>query len=209
MSTERWNSLIVRVAAVLVCVAFAAPMQAWPLHAGLAAPVVRGFGPERLVGDLASVPRDHGPVSRELVAFETAERPGTIIISTQEKYLYRVLGDGRAERYLVSVGRDGFSWTGTVYVGAKSEWPGWTPPSAMRARQPTLPEYVPPGPYNPLGARALYLYQNGRDTLYRIHGTNDAGSLGSYQTSGCFRMSNADVITLFRLVSTGTKVIVR
>ena len=165
--------------------------------------------PGGALAETARVPRDHGQVSREVVSFQTSEQPGTIIISNSELYLYRVLPGGKAERYKISVGRDGFTWTGTVIVGAKKEWPGCRPPSDMRARQPSLPEYVPPGPYNPLGARALYLYQNGRDTLYRIHGTNDSGSVGSYQTSGCFRLSNADVMTLYQLVSPGTKVIVK
>ena len=96
-----------------------------------------------------------------------------------------------------------------TYVGAKAKWPGWTPPKEMLARQPDLPTYVPPGPYNPLGARALYLYSGGRDTLYRIHGTNDAATIGGYETSGCFRLSNADVLELFENIETGTKVIVR
>ncbi|UWP87842.1 L,D-transpeptidase [Aliiroseovarius crassostreae] len=155
------------------------------------------------------VPRDHGPVSAQIVPFDSAEKAGTIIIFNKDRLLYRVLGNGTAERYKISVGRDGFTWTGTTYVGGKKEWPAWRPPSAMRARQPDLPGYVPPGPYNPLGARALYLYVNGRDTLYRIHGTNDAGSLGGFQTSGCFRLSNADVMQLYSKVSNGTKVIVK
>lgn len=157
----------------------------------------------------SSVPRDHGPVSRTIVSLATTEAPGTIIISNGERFLYRVLGNGQAERYTISIGREGFIWTGTVYVGAKQEWPGWRPPADMLARQPSLPEYVPPGPLNPLGARALYLFQNGHDTLYRIHGTSDPNSLGSSQTSGCFRLSNADVMILYELVTTGTKVIVK
>ncbi|MFC6585784.1 L,D-transpeptidase [Sulfitobacter aestuariivivens] len=115
---------------------------------------------------------------------------------------------GKAEKYLVSIGREGFVWTGTTYVARKAEWPGWRPPGEMRKRDTGLPSYVPPGPYNPLGARALYLYENGRDTLYRIHGTNSAGTVGNYETSGCFRLTNRDVIDLFQKVGNGTKVIV-
>lgn len=168
-----------------------------------------GFGPGAASAETAKVPRDHGPRSVEIVGYRGAEAPGTIIISNAERTLLRVLGGGRAERYRISVGREGFTWTGTTYVGRKEEWPGWRPPSEMLRRDPSLPDYVPPGPYNPLGARALYLYRGGRDTLYRIHGTNSAGTLGGYETSGCFRLSNADVLELFGKVATGTKVIVR
>lgn len=158
--------------------------------------------------ELMKVPRNHGERTVEIVDFPSSERPGTIIISNSELTLHRVLGGGRAEKYRISVGRDGFTWTGTTYVGAKQKWPGWRPPSAMLQRDPSLPDYVPPGPYNPLGARALYLYSNGRDTLYRIHGTNSADTVGNYETSGCFRLTNADVLDLFQKVPTGTKVIV-
>ncbi|MGG7646075.1 L,D-transpeptidase [Rhodovulum sp. YNF3179] len=155
------------------------------------------------------VPRSHGPQSREIVSYPSSEPPGTIIISNSERTLHRILGGGKAERYKISVGRDGFTWTGTTVVGRKAEWPAWRPPADMRKREPDLPSYVPPGPYNPLGARAIYLFQGGRDTLYRIHGTNDSSSLGGFQTSGCFRLSNADVMELFGKVRVGTKVIVR
>ncbi|MYM55290.1 L,D-transpeptidase [Thalassovita mangrovi] len=158
--------------------------------------------------EMMKVPRDHGEKTLEIVPFPSTEKPGTIIISNSDRTLHRVLGGGKAERYRISVGRDGFSWTGTTYVGSKKEWPGWRPPSAMRQRDPSLPDYVPPGPYNPLGARALYLYSNGRDTLYRIHGTNSADTVGGYETSGCFRLTNRDVLDLFQKVPTGTKVIV-
>lgn len=165
--------------------------------------------PVSAMAQSAKVPRNHGPRSLEIVAYSGREVPGTIIISNADRTLLRVLEGGRAERYRISVGREGFSWTGTTYVGRKEEWPDWRPPSEMRRRDPSLPEYVPPGPYNPLGARALYLYSGGRDTLYRIHGTNSAGTLGGYETSGCFRLSNADVLSLFWKVSNGTKVIVK
>jgi lipoprotein-anchoring transpeptidase ErfK/SrfK len=157
----------------------------------------------------ASVPRTHGPVSKEIIDFATNEPVGTIIISNEERTLIRVLPYGKAEKYLISVGRDGFTWTGVTRVGRKVEWPAWRPPSEMRKRQPDLPDYVPPGPYNPLGARALYLHSGGRDTLYRIHGTNDSATLGGYETSGCFRLSNSDVMDLFTKVKVGTKVIVK
>ena len=157
----------------------------------------------------AEVPRSHGPSTKEIVVFNSPEMPGTIVISHADRTLHRVLGGGRAERYRISVGREGFAWKGTTYVGHKAEWPAWRPPAEMRQRQPSLPEYVPPGPYNPLGARAIYLYSNGTDTLYRIHGTNDSTSIGTFETSGCFRLSNADVMDLFSRVAPGTKVIVK
>ncbi|WP_095880890.1 L,D-transpeptidase [Alloyangia mangrovi] len=165
--------------------------------------------PRSAMAQNKAVPRDHGPRSVELVRYDGAEPPGTILISNAERVLLRVLGEGRAERYRISVGREGFTWVGTTYVGRKEEWPGWRPPAEMRQRDGSLPDYVPPGPYNPLGARALYLYSGGSDTLYRIHGTNSSGTLGGYETSGCFRLSNADVLELFGKVAIGTKVIVR
>lgn len=159
--------------------------------------------------DMKSVPRDHGEVTREVVAFQSNEAPGTIIISNTDRTLHFILGGGRAARYRISVGKDGFMWTGTVAVGRKAEWPEWRPPAEMRIRNPALPEHVPSGPYNPLGARAIYLHSGGSDTLYRIHGTNSAETVGGYETSGCFRLSNADVMELFEQVKIGTKVIVQ
>lgn len=159
--------------------------------------------------EAAKIPRSHGQKTMKVVAYSGVEKPGTIIISNKDRSLHRVLGNGKAELYEISVGRDGFLWTGTTTVNRKAEWPGWRPPAAMRQRNPSLPDYVPPGPYNPLGARALYLYSGGRDTLYRIHGTNSADTIGGYETSGCFRMTNTDVMYLFNNVRNGTKVIVK
>lgn len=160
-------------------------------------------------GDAKSVPRSHGQVTRQIVPFQSKEKPGTILISNAERTLHVYLGQGKAAKYDISVGRDGFTWTGSTIVGRKAKWPAWRPPAAMRQRQPDLPDYVPPGPYNPLGARAIYLFSNGRDTLYRIHGTNNAATVGGYETSGCFRLTNADILELFDKVRPGTKVIVR
>lgn len=150
-----------------------------------------------------------GPSFRTEVRLETAEAPGTVVVDVAGKALYYLLGDGRAYRYRISVGRQGFGWSGTVEVGAKRPWPDWRPPADMRKRDPELPESVPPGPYNPLGARALYLYRHGRDTLYRIHGTNNPDGVGFDGTSGCFRLTNTDILDLFQRVKTGAKVIVR
>ena len=161
------------------------------------------------VVETKKVPRSHGQTTKQIVDYASNEPVGTMIVSNADRTLHVVLGNGKAARYEVSVGRDEFLWTGTTYVGRKAEWPAWRPPAEMRKRQPDLPTYVPPGPYNPLGARAIYLYQNGNDTLYRIHGTNNAATVGGFETSGCFRLSNADVLELFSKVKTGTKVIVR
>jgi lipoprotein-anchoring transpeptidase ErfK/SrfK len=155
------------------------------------------------------IPRSHGHTSKTVVPYASKEPAGTIIISNEDRSLHVVLDAYTAARYTISVGRDGFLWTGTSYVGRKAEWPEWRPTTAMRTRDPSLPTYVPPGPYNPLGARAIYLYQNGADTLFRIHGTNTSETIGGYETSGCFRLSNADVIELYASVKVGTKVIVR
>ncbi len=156
-----------------------------------------------------SIPRTLGPSFRDEVAFETKERPGTVIVDTQTKNLYYVTGANRALRYRIGVGREGFGWTGTVNVGRKAKWPDWRPPAEMRKRDPSLPEYVPPGPLNPLGARAIYLYKNGADTLYRIHGTSDPSTIGGNVSSGCFRMTNTDVLDLYQRMSLGARVIVR
>ncbi|MEM9475770.1 MAG: L,D-transpeptidase [Pseudomonadota bacterium] len=156
-----------------------------------------------------SLPRSMGPVTRRVVRYASAEVPGSIEVSNTDRLLHLVLGDGMAAEYDISVGREGFLWTGTTYVGRKAKWPDWRPPAEMRAREPDLPTHVPPGPYNPLGARAIYLFVGGRDTLYRIHGTNSAATIGGFETAGCFRLSNADVLELYERVETGAKVIVR
>jgi lipoprotein-anchoring transpeptidase ErfK/SrfK len=138
------------------------------------------------------------------VAYATGEQPGTIVIDTNARYLYLVLDDGRAMRYGVGVGRPGFEWAGVHAVTRKSEWPDWTPPPEMLARQPGLPRHMAGGPDNPLGARALYL----GSTLYRIHGSNEPWTIGHAVSSGCIRMRNEDVIELYSRVGVGTKVIV-
>ena len=147
----------------------------------------------------------------EYVYYDTWEEPGTIIIDTGERWLYHILGDGEATRYGVAVGKEGFEWSGIAKVGRKVEWPTWTPPSSMIKRRPELAEYangMPGGLDNPLGARAMYLYEDGRDTLFRIHGTNEPQSIRSAASSGCIRMLNEEVIELYDMVPIGTKVIV-
>ena len=151
---------------------------------------------------------------RQIVNYETEEAPGTIIVDTKERLLYYVLEDGKAVRYGIGVGRDGFRWSGKAYVGRRAEWPTWHPPFAMIQRQPELKEYagkgMEPGVMNPLGARALYLYRNGNDTMYRIHGNPDWTSIGQAVSSGCIRMINQDIIDLYARVDpdTRTKVVV-
>jgi lipoprotein-anchoring transpeptidase ErfK/SrfK len=141
---------------------------------------------------------------RQTVAYQGSEAAGTIIIDTAHTYLYLILGNGQAMRYGIGVGRDGFTWAGTQNITKKAEWPDWTPPPEMIARQPYLPRWVGGGPGNPLGARAMYL----GNTDYRIHGTNDPTTIGKHVSSGCIRLQNADVIDLYSRVNVGTKVIV-
>ncbi|WP_374333784.1 L,D-transpeptidase [Aestuariivirga sp.] len=150
---------------------------------------------------------------REIVDFASAEKPGTIIISTRERALYQVLGDGQAMRYLVAVGKEGFSWSGTARVGMKRENPKWTPPPEMIARTPKYAKWrngMPGGiPENPLGVAALYLFNKQGDTGFRIHGTNAPSSIGTAASSGCIRMLNQEVAELFDATPVGTKVIVQ
>ncbi|MVT68031.1 L,D-transpeptidase family protein [Bradyrhizobium pachyrhizi] len=141
---------------------------------------------------------------RQVVAYPTREAPGTIIIDTPHTYLYLVLGNGQAMRYGIGIGRDGFTWSGTQTITKKAEWPDWTPPPEMIARQPYLPRHMAGGPGNPLGARAMYL----GGTIYRIHGTNAPETIGTRVSSGCLRLTNEDVSDLYSRVSVGTKVIV-
>jgi lipoprotein-anchoring transpeptidase ErfK/SrfK len=143
-----------------------------------------------------------------LVDFDLDYAPGTIIIDTRSRFLYLTLEGGKARRYGVGVGRTGFGWKGDVKIGRKAEWPGWTPPAAMRERQPGLPVHMEGGIDNPLGARALYLYRGGRDTIYRIHGSNEPWTIGQAVSSGCFRMRNEDVTDLYERVGVGTRVVV-
>jgi lipoprotein-anchoring transpeptidase ErfK/SrfK len=141
---------------------------------------------------------------RVVVAFNTNEAPGTIVIDTGNTALYYVLGQGRAIRYGVGVGREGFTWSGVQTISRKAEWPDWHPPAEMIARQPYLPRFMAGGPGNPLGARAMYL----GSSQYRIHGTNDPSTIGKFVSSGCIRLTNEDVSDLFSRVDVGTKVVV-
>ena len=149
---------------------------------------------------------------RQVVPDPTGEPVGTIVVDPDAKYLWLVMEGGQAMRYGIGVGREGFGWSGTADIMRKAEWPTWTPPRQMIERQPELEQWangMPGGPDNPLGARALYLYRNGRDTLYRLHGTAEPWSIGRAVSSGCIRLLNVEVIDLYRRVPIGTRVVVR
>lgn len=154
---------------------------------------------------------------RRVVPYATTEAPGTIVVDPQNRYLYLVLRDGMAVRYGVGVGRSGFGWSGSAVIKDKQEWPDWYPPKEMFQRQPELMKQMaelpggagmPGGPGNPLGARAMYLWQGNKDTLYRIHGTFEPWTIGTNVSSGCIRMINQDAIDLYNHTPLGTKVVV-
>src|SRR5262245_13593547 len=148
---------------------------------------------------------------RQVVSFRTAEKPGTIIIDGNKHFLYLVQPGFTAIRYGIGVGREGFGWAGIVRVGRVAEWPTWTPPAEMVARDPKARPFangMPGGPDNPLGARALYLYQGDQDTIYRIHGTPEPWSIGLDVSSGCIRMNNDDIVDLHSRIAVGAKVVV-
>ncbi len=160
------------------------------------------YAPYGQSGD--EVTEQSGRFKRQVVDYRTSEGAGTIIVDTPHTYLYYVLGNGKALRYGIGVGREGFTWSGTQTISRKAEWPDWTPPPEMVARQPYLPRFMAGGPENPLGARAMYL----GGTIYRIHGTNAPSTIGGHVSSGCIRMVNEDVIDLYSRTNVGTKVIV-
>lgn len=161
--------------------------------------------------DIAQVPEKYW---RQDVSYPTSETPGTLIVDTPNKYLYHVRPGGRATRYGIGVGRDGFSWSGRAIVAYKRKWPRWTPPDEMVARQPKLKPYsianggMGPGLKNPLGSRALYIHKDGKDTLYRLHGTPEAWSIGKAVSSGCIRLLNQDVMHLYDTVRDGSTIVV-
>ena len=153
---------------------------------------------------VATNSRRYNPIPREIVTYESRHKPGTVVVETSERRLYLILDDGKALRYGIGVGRDGFRWSGSHRITRKAEWPGWTPPPAMRKRVPGLPAYMPGGPENPLGARAMYL----GSTLYRLHGTSEPWTIGQAVSSGCIRLTNDDVTDLYERVKVGALVVV-
>jgi lipoprotein-anchoring transpeptidase ErfK/SrfK len=159
---------------------------------------------------IAKVPKaEEDPrFARYMIDDPTGEAPGTIVVDTKERQLYLVQANKKAIRYGVAVGDEAYGWTGTANIARKAEWPDWNPPAEMKARWPHV-QYTKGGPENPLGARALYLYEGNKDTLYRIHGTNEPEKIGYAVSSGCIRMRNIDVIDLYNRVPVNTKVVVR
>ncbi|TCT03321.1 L,D-transpeptidase [Aquabacter spiritensis] len=193
-------------AAVLLGLAVAGCMTATPQPAPEAALKPR----DRQL--LANAPypkvRPDGMFARHIVDYAGREKPGTIVVDTDKRFLYFVQGDGTAIRYGVTVGEESLAFRGDAKIGRKAEWPTWTPTPEIHQRIAGLPNFVGPGPHNPMGARALYLYQGSRDTLFRIHGTNQPELLGEAISSGCIRMLNEDVIDLYSRVPVGASVVV-
>jgi lipoprotein-anchoring transpeptidase ErfK/SrfK len=183
--------------------AAAAPLQLFPFIMTPPAAQVQP-APQATPQDEGTTVEMPARLKRQIVSYPTREAPGTVIIDTPNTYLYYVLGGGQAIRYGIGVGRDGFTWSGVQSVTKKAEWPDWTPPPEMIARQPYLPRQMAGGPGNPLGARAMYL----GGTVYRIHGTNAPQTIGTRVSSGCIRLTNEDVSDLYSRVNVGTKVIV-
>jgi lipoprotein-anchoring transpeptidase ErfK/SrfK len=197
-----------------------APLAACQNRNLLEAPVASGYDDDSAwyIGSLADRPfnvplvdrsRMRPELARQTVAYDGSERPGAIVVDIDRRFLYLVEPGGRALRYGVGVGRQGFSWRGIASVGRKGVWPAWSPTTTMVSLKPDLPRYREAGLDNPLGARALYLYQDGRDILFRIHGTNEPWSIGEQVSSGCIRMLNEDIVDLYNRVPVGTTVYVK
>jgi lipoprotein-anchoring transpeptidase ErfK/SrfK len=184
-------------AVALIAAATSFSATAAPFQHFAPAPMMQDEGTD----DSAELP---ARFKRTIVDYRTNEAPGTIVIDTPNTYLYLVLGNGKAMRYGIGVGREGFTWSGVQNITKKAEWPDWTPPPEMIERQPYLPRFMAGGPGNPLGARAMYL----GGSVYRIHGTNDPSTIGHRVSSGCIRLTNEDVSDLYARVNVGTKVVV-
>ena len=190
------------VAVCLVSIlSFSAAMQYARANTLLLEEILTGGAPRGRTGGLFG---GSSSIPRTTVNYAGRELPGTIVINTGERRLYLVLGNGQALRYGIGVGRVGFTWAGVTRVSAKREWPSWTPPAQMLRRRPDLPRFMKGGPDNPLGARAMYL----GSSLFRIHGSNEPETIGQAVSSGCFRLTNEDVIDLYGRVQVGAKVIV-
>jgi lipoprotein-anchoring transpeptidase ErfK/SrfK len=149
-----------------------------------------------------------GPYQRTVVQYHRKEAPGSIVIDTEARYLYYVLADNKAIRYGIAVGEEALSWYGIAKIGRKEEWPNWTPTAEIKRRLGNVPDFVDGGPHNPMGARGLYLYAGNKDTLFRIHGTNQPEHIGQAVSSGCIRLTNEDVIDLYKRVKMGAIVVV-
>lgn len=182
-------------------------LQGLAILLGMATPGFSAQTDEERPGYVPTAAEEQLPneLRRQIVFFRTTESPGTIIVHTQERFLYLVQPNNRALRYGIGVGREGFQWAGLKRIDRKAEWPDWTPPPEMIARQPYLPRFMAGGPGNPMGARALYI----SGTVYRIHGTNAPHTIGTAVSSGCFRLTNPELIDLYDRVPIGTKVVVK
>jgi lipoprotein-anchoring transpeptidase ErfK/SrfK len=205
-SISRRTRLLIAASGILI-VSAAAPTSTHAQVLGQTlsyAPVQQEFPSDYVTSDEGTAAPIPERLRRAVVAFDRNEAPGTIVIDTGNTALYFVLGQGRAIRYGVGVGREGFTWAGVQTISRKAEWPDWNPPAEMIARQPYLPRFMAGGRGNPLGARAMYL----GSSVYRIHGTNDPSTIGKFVSSGCIRLTNEDVIDLFSRVDVGTKVVV-
>jgi lipoprotein-anchoring transpeptidase ErfK/SrfK len=200
MLSRQW--LTVAAAAALCTFPLAGNAQLRPM-ADIPNPTIQDAAPGvDNTGRAAAVDNVYRP---QPVFYRTHEQPGTIIVNTADRFLYLVQGNNRAMRYGVGVGRDGFQWGGIHKITRKAEWPDWTPPEEMIARQPYLPRFMAGGPGNPMGARAMYI----GTTVYRIHGTNAPDTIGHAVSSGCFRLVNDDVVDLYERVPVGTKIVVQ
>jgi lipoprotein-anchoring transpeptidase ErfK/SrfK len=196
----------------LVVLGFAVALALGGCAQGTLAPASQANWTPRDRQLLANAPysqaRIPGEYQRHIVDYRRKELPGTIVVDTNNRYLYYVLRQGKAIRYGVTVGEEALAWSGVAKIGRKEEWPAWVPTPEIKHRLANIPNYVSSGPHNPMGARALYLYQGDKDTLYRIHGTNQPEYIGRAISSGCIRMTNEDAIDLYNQVKIGAPVIV-
>lgn len=190
------------------CSAFAAALRPFDLGQ-IFAPATGVIQPASAASeDDVAAPHVVNGMTRVIMKDPTEEQPGTITVDTKNRWLYLSLDNGQAVRYDIGVGRDGFAWTGEAHIERKAEWPSWTPPSDMLKRRPDIPHFMKGGIDNPLGARAMYLYNGKGDTGFRIHGTNEPDTIGQAVSSGCIRLMNADVIDLYNRVKVGAHVVV-
>ena len=202
-----FNALKCGVAAVSLSLLMAEPASAMDLGTLFAPLPLPNVQQANVPTDLEVAPPNAGP-THVVVKDPTEEKAGTITVDTKNRFLYLSMDGGQAMRYDIGVGRDGFAWSGQAYVARRAEWPTWTPPSDMLKRRPDIPRHMSGGIENPLGARAMYLYNAKGDTMYRIHGTNEPDTIGHAVSSGCIRLLNADVIDLYDRVKIGAHVVV-
>ena len=206
--------VLVAVSAVFLSGCATSDLEYWGLPYPTTAADRANYSPlakERFALAPIEVDKLHPKFRRQQVTYKTAEAPGTIVVDVPNRYLYLVGDNNRAMRYAIEVGREGFGWSGEATIDRKAEWPVWTPPAEMVARDPKVAPFaagMPGGVDNPLGARAMYLFQGGKDTLYRIHGGGHPTRLGKATSSGCIRLLDHDVIDLYARVGTGTRTVV-